>query len=353
LTDFSADSRLLLKRQDCRFGEAGSGADMRITPDETAGPWDLGGGAHEGPQTALATARSNTQCPIDPSTAQGRGDLINLLEEIIEIDLWGRHVEVVITPLQARIAMRRVRCIDDYLLLLADSAEERASLRDAILNGSTRFFRDEDVFAQLSAMIDAHLRVAPTGAPVRLWVAGCSTGEEAYSLLIKLHEVLAIRGETRAIRMFATDLRGTALDHGRRGVYSTRACDSISPAHLARFFAPVAKGHQVQRRFRDEVMWTRHDVARDPPFPHIDLVSCRNLLVHFGRSSQEKILRRLHFALRPDGLLLLGSSESTCAAEHLFRPVSRMCRLYEKRGQQRERARQSGSPAAPCAGNGR
>ncbi len=267
-------------------------------------------------------------------TAAPLAHLLEALQERFEgvqgLALTAHHALIVSRQVHHRMVLRGLSHLDDYLALIDDAAEERTLLRDALLIGSTWFFRDEAVFAALArGLLDGVGRAH--GGPFKIWVPGCSTGEEAYSLAMVLNERLEARGDRRALRVFATDLRESSVRHGRRGVYSLRRCEGISAARRARFFEPAEGGLRVVKQLREQIVWGRHDLARDPPFPAVDLVSCRNVLLYFERAAQGSILAKLHYALRPGGCLLLGGTESTRSAPDLFEPLLPVLRLYARR----------------------
>jgi two-component system CheB/CheR fusion protein len=149
-------------------------------------------------------------------------------------------------------------------------------------------------------------------------------------LAILLREWLDERGERREFRIYATDVRENAVNFARRGLYSTRIVNDLSPERLARWFVQRAEGFQVVRSIRDGIVWGRHNVLVDPPFSNMDLLSCRNLLVYLHRRAQALALSNFHFSLRAHGALLLGTAESTMAAERLFEPLDYANRLYRK-----------------------
>jgi two-component system CheB/CheR fusion protein len=166
---------------------------------------------------------------------------------------------------------------------------------------------------------------------VRAWVAGCSTGEEAYSCAILLRECLERLGKPLEVQIFATDLDGRAIETARQGRYPVGIAADVSPQRLAHFFVEEAGGYQVRKEIREMLVFATQDVLGDPPFTRVDLVSCRNLLIYLGADRQRWVLGLLHYALNPGGLLLLGTSESTTVVEELFAPVDRRWKLYRRR----------------------
>ncbi|MET0340794.1 MAG: CheR family methyltransferase [Polyangiales bacterium] len=246
-----------------------------------------------------------------------------------DIDASAHRALLVARQVRERTRARGLQALGEYRSLLEAAPEERRILRDALLIGSTCFFRDEEVFAALSAgALDGLGR--GHGHPLKVWVPGCSTGEEVYSLAMILREQLDGRDDGRALRIFATDLRGSAVVRGRRGEYALRGCERIATHRLEAFFQRTSKGYRARYCLRDPTVWARHDLTCDPPLSAMDLVSCRNVLQYFDVPAQARILMRLHHALRPGGLLLLGAAESTRAAPALFQPVAPCIRLYAR-----------------------
>src|SRR5205085_4685590 len=156
--------------------------------------------------------------------------------------------------------------------------------------------------------------------PIRVWVPGCSTGEEVYSLAICFTEFLKKKGVARALQLFGTDISEVTLEKARTGIYLENIALDVSPARLRNFFHKVDHGYQISKAIRDMCVFAKQDVNRDPPFSRLDLVSCRNKLIYLGLSLQKKVFPLFHYALKPNGFLLLGSSETIGTFSELFAP---------------------------------
>ena len=169
------------------------------------------------------------------------------------------------------------------------------------------------------------------GEPIRLWVPGCSTGEEVYSLAICLLEVLPSDVERPRIQIYATDISEAAIARGRAGVYPKSISREVSAARLKRFFSVCTDGYQVAKALRETCIFARQDVANDPPFARIDLISCRNLLIYFDAELQKKVLPTLHYALNPGGYLVLGLSEGSSSFRDLFEAVDSKQKIFAKK----------------------
>jgi|CXWL01.1.fsa_nt_gi two-component system CheB/CheR fusion protein len=231
-----------------------------------------------------------------------------------------------------RMALRKIGSLEQYKLFLDKTPDELRSLHDDMLIHVTRFYREPKTMAALRAKAFPRiLKGLPPGAPIRVWVPGCSTGEEAYSLAIELLDYLGERDCTNPIQIFATDLSDVALERARLGVYSEEVRGHVSPRLLRRFFVKVDRGYEVVKRVRDACVFARQDLTKDPPFAKVDLISCCNVLIYLGPKIQTEILPMFHRALRPSGAMILGSAETVGRFEDLFAPADKKCRLYYKR----------------------
>ncbi|GAC1602683.1 MAG: chemotaxis protein CheB [Myxococcales bacterium] len=234
--------------------------------------------------------------------------------------------------IERRMALVRIEKLEDYVALLSSNRDELGLLYKDLLIGVTSFFRDGEPFEALKAQaltaIEEGLR---RGAPLRVWVPGCSTGEEAYSLAIILLEFLGDRARDHRVQIFGTDVDPWAIERARRGTFLPNIALDVSPERLSRFFTKREGNFQVARRVRDLLVFSTHDVTRDAPFSRLDLVSCRNLLIYLQAPLQKRVLRLLHYALNPTGFLLLGTSETVGDSADLFSLVDRKNKLFSKK----------------------
>jgi two-component system CheB/CheR fusion protein len=189
----------------------------------------------------------------------------------------------------------------------------------------------------------------PTGSLIRIWVPGCSTGEEAYSLAILLQECHEMLKRSFQIQIFATDVDSKAIERARAGIYPASIAADVSPERLARFFAQEADGsaYRIRKNLRDLVVFSEQNVIRDPPFSRMDLVSCRNLLIYMGGELQKKLIPLFHYSLNPGGVLLLGTSETVGESDDLFSTLDRKAKLYSRRKDSRPPRAQLPSPMPP------
>jgi len=231
-----------------------------------------------------------------------------------------------------RMALRRLSALKEYADLLAEDSAEQASLVRDLLIPVTSFFRDPQAFQALaSRALPMLLKDRNPADPVRVWVPGCSTGEEAYSIAITLLEHLGRRRRESPVMILATDLNDAVLEKARAGVYDPGIAADVSPARLRAYFSRTSHGYEIAKSVRALCVLARHNLVSDTPYSKLDLISCRNVLIYMEPALQKRILPVFHYALRPGGLLLLGASESAAAYPGLFRPVDPRNRIYARR----------------------
>ncbi|MGH6647946.1 CheR family methyltransferase [Aquabacterium sp.] len=225
----------------------------------------------------------------------------------------------------------QVNGVDDlvaYLALLRANPGESGALLQDLLISVTNFFRDSDCFAALEAVIPELFKDKAHGDAVRIWVAACATGEEAYSIAMLLHEYARKLDAPPLLQIFATDLDGEAINVARNGVYPETIAADVSEERLNRFFTKEHRGYRVRREIRETVLFAVHDLLKDSPFSRLDMVSCRNLLIYLNREAQARALEIFHFALQPGGRMFLGSSESVDEGSPLFTVLDKKHRLF-------------------------
>ena len=228
------------------------------------------------------------------------------------------------------------REMDKYVAALRDDPDEIEQLAKDLLIHVTSFFRDPDVFELLArTILPELLHSHPVDRILRIWVAGCSTGEEAYSIAMLFQEQIAATGSSIKLQMFASDADADAVASAREGLYPASIEADVTPARLAAFFVKEDHSYRVQPELRAMVVFTVQDLLADPPFSRLDLVSCRNVMIYLGIEAQRQLVGLFHFALRADGMLLLGSSESVGDAPGRFEMISEPARLYRHIGHSR------------------
>lgn len=230
-----------------------------------------------------------------------------------------------------RLHLIRCESAEAYLAQLRIDKVEAVALFNDLLISVTSFFRDADAFKALADIALPRIFSLPNREePVRIWVAGCATGEEAYSIAMLIREYADNAASLPTVQIFATDLDEDALTHARRGRYAATRLAHVTPERIARFFTRVGSSYQVTKDIRDLVLFTRHSVTNDPPFSKLDLVSCRNLLIYLGDELHRRVIPLFHYALRPKGILFLGPSESISTHSELFRPIDVKHRISER-----------------------
>ncbi len=247
--------------------------------------------------------------------------------------------------LQRRMVLLKVADLERYLRHLENTPAEVQCLYDDLLIQVTRFFRDPESFEALVQRIYPAIVAARSAeTPIRVWVPGCATGEEAYSVAITLLEFLGDAAGSSPIGIFGTDISDKSIDRARAGVYPEKISEDVSPARLRRFFSKVDGGYQVAKHVRDLCIFARQDLSRDPPFSKLDLVVCRNVLIYLDQVLHKKLMTVFHYALRPGAFLMLGRAESASLHPDLFQLVDKKARIFLRKT---SKARASvGPPAA-------
>ena len=231
-----------------------------------------------------------------------------------------------------RMQVHHIEEMSRYLTYLREHEDEAQALLQDLLITVTDFFRDPEAFETLQQeVIPTLFAENEEDRVVRVWAAGCATGEEAYSLAISLHEYAANLAEPPEVQVFATDLGEKAIRTARAGFYPENIAADVSEERLQRFFEAKPNGYQVRHDVRESVIFAEHDLMSDPPFSQLDLVVCRNLLIYLKRDAQRSLFEVFHYALRPGGYLFLGSAESGEGAKDLFRPANKDHRIYQRK----------------------
>ena len=234
--------------------------------------------------------------------------------------------------LHRRMVLHKLTRLADYVRYMRENSGEGQALYSDILIHVTRFFRDRDTFAAIASLVlPKIIERQREDQPIRVWVPGCSTGEEAYSIAIVVLEFLAEHERATPVQVFATDISDPAIEHARAGVYPESIATDVSPERLRQFFAKVEGGYRINKAVRDVCVFARQDLTRDPPFSKLDLIVCRNVLIYLGAELQYQLMRVFHYALKPSGSLMLGQAETIGANADLFASVDRKHRIYEKK----------------------
>jgi two-component system CheB/CheR fusion protein len=236
--------------------------------------------------------------------------------------------------IERRMAVHQLETIDRYVKYLQQSPAEVESLFRDLLIGVTSFFRDPEAFEALEEQVIPQLFAnKPAGKLIRVWVPGCSTGEEAYSIAILLAERQETMKQSYKVQIFATDIDSQAIVTARAGVYPASIAVDIAPERLARFFAaePDGSAYRIHKGIRDMLVFSEQNVIKNPPFSKLDLISCRNLLIYMGGDLQKKLIPLFHYALNPGGFLFLGTSETVGEFGNFFAALDRKSKLYQRK----------------------
>ncbi|MEY6433399.1 chemotaxis protein CheB [Thioalkalicoccus limnaeus] len=257
-------------------------------------------------------------------------EILHLLRNLGGIDFRDYKPPTVLRRIERRMQVRHVPDYRNYVRLLDSDRVELATLRRELLIPVTSFFRDSESFDVVAeSAIDALVKERPDGQGLRIWVAGVSTGEEAYTLAILLSEACERLRRWPDFKIFATDVEQHSIDTASAGVFTEAITAEVSPERLERYFFGRGNHFVIKPEIRQSIIFARHNLLEDPPFTRMDLVSCRNVLIYFQPEAQERVLRRLQYALAPGGFLFLGSSESLGALQADFTPVSSKHKLYK------------------------
>ncbi|WP_061121694.1 CheR family methyltransferase [Caballeronia sp. INML2] len=242
-----------------------------------------------------------------------------------------RHYKraTVLRRIERRLQVNALPDLPSYQRFLDTHPEESSALLKDMLIGVTNFFRDRDAFEALEREIVPRIcEDKSDDDSIRVWVAACSTGEEAYSVAMLLNECVAEANKGCGIQVFATDIDESAIETARTGSYPSPIVTDVPPARLRKFFTLTHGRYLINKSLREQVLFAAHNLLRDPPFSKLDLVSCRNLLIYLDRTVQRQVLQTFHFALQPGGYLFLGSSESAEIADDLFVAIDKKSRIY-------------------------
>ncbi len=261
----------------------------------------------------------------------GLRKIFRLLRTATGVDFANYKQTTVRRRIARRMLVRRCDTLPDYAKYVGEHPDEVKALFEDALIHVTGLFRDPGAFEYLKTSVFPQIfSLLEPGEPVRIWVPGCSRGEEVHSIAMALSEFLGDSAAQTRIQIFATDISDKDIQKARAAVYSESLTADLSREQLRRFFTKIEGGYQIIKELRELCVFARHDVTRDPPFSRMDLISCRNLLIYFTTPLQRKVLGYFHYALKPTGFLLLGKSESVGAAPALFSLSDRRANVYTR-----------------------
>ncbi|MFC7206319.1 chemotaxis protein CheB [Comamonas endophytica] len=275
-------------------------------------------------QDAEDTAAAASQASLD--------GIFALINEVYQADFTQYKPSTVQRRLQRRMALIGATEVSSYLQVLQDNPVELAALYDDFLIRVTSFFREETIYTALKqTVLPALLKDRDHSNPLRIWVPACATGEEVYSLAICLMEFLGERAQGITIQIFGTDLNEAAIEQARHGAYPESIAERVSATRLQRYFVHENRRYRIAKHIRELCVFARQNVTRDPPFSRMDLISCCNLLIYLDPGLQRKVLRHFHYALKPDGFLILGPAENADEETQFFKRSENNQRMVYRR----------------------
>ena len=300
----------------------------------TAGLVDVVQPADQMSESLLAYARNLTrpaQSLPEQDASQTLQKIFILLRDRTGNDFAAYKGNTIHRRIERRMNVHQTQNLRQYLRFIQVNPHELDALFQELLIGVTSFFRDPQAFEALAHKgLPALVEGKPERGVLRLWVAGCSTGEEAYSLAIVLQEYLTQKKLRLTLQIFASDLDSRAIETARAGLYPVGVAGDLTPARLQRFFTKEDGSYRIKKDIRNLVVFATHNVLTDAPFTKMDLLSCRNLLIYFDSTAQHRLLPLFHYALKPKGILFLGSSETIGESERLFTVIDRKWKLFRR-----------------------
>lgn len=269
---------------------------------------------------------------VIPESGDALSIIFRLLRTATGVDFTQYKQNTLNRRIFRRMILYKLEKLEDYAEYLQNNPAEVIALYQDVLITVTNFFRDPEAFEALKTSVFPIITQERQGdSPIRVWIAGCSTGEEAYSIAICLLEFLRVRGIHVPIQIFATDVNEVVIDKARIGIYKPSEIADVSGERLANFFVKVEGGYQISKSVREVCVFARHNLMSDPPFSRLDLITCRNVLIYLGASVQKKLLPIFHYALKPTGFLMLGNSETVGEFYNLFDTVDKKYKIYSRK----------------------
>ena len=291
----------------------------------------LPSGGHGIPRTGAKSLRGKSKTPDGETGKNGFKKVLLLLHNHCGVDFSLYKSSTIQRRITRRMVLNKENTPADYAVFLRGNSKELDALYSDVLISVTSFFRNPEAFDFLKRNVFRKLIQQRGDDPFRVWILGCSTGQEAYSIAMAFTEAADDVPRARKLQVFATDLNEALLDKARHGLYARSLAEDISPERLRRFFVEEEGGYRVIKPLRDMVVFARQNLINDPPFSRMDLISCRNVLIYLEAGLQRKAIPTFHYALKPDGFLFLGASESVGAFTDLFEPIDKKHKIYGRK----------------------
>ena len=310
-----------------RMSIAADHVDMIVPPRELAMELNRLGAQFKRPEVRLLE-QAETAITDEQSFAK----ILQMVRTSSGLDLRQYKPDTIRRRIARRMILLRIDTLGEYVRFLQLRSDELKTLQEEVLINVTRFFRDPAFWHSLSTeILPAFFNGRPTEKPIRIWCAGCSTGEEVYSLAITVLEYLIANGFETTVQIFGTDVSERSIEWARNAIYPDSLHNELTQDQLRRFFVKTDRGYQVSKRVRDCCIFARQNLASDPPFSHIDFLTCRNVLIYFNEALQRQVIATFHYALNPDGYMLLGLSETLRDYESGFVSVDRKQKIYQRK----------------------
>ncbi|MGH9583955.1 MAG: chemotaxis protein CheB, partial [Bryobacteraceae bacterium] len=274
--------------------------------------------------------RTSVKLPETPQENSALQHIFALLQNTAKVDFNDYKRSTVNRRLARRMMVHKLDTLSDYAQYLDNHPHEVNELYRDLLIHVTSFFREPASYEALTEHLAARLRERRHDEPFRIWIAGCASGEELYSVAICLDEVLASAGQRTQLQLVGTDISEKSLQRARRAVYAEAITSEVSPERLSRYFVKADGGYQIIKSIREACIFARHDLSSDPPFSRLDLVVCRNVLIYMGPALQQRILPMFNYGLKASGILMLGSAESVPSSSDLFIAIDKEYKIYRK-----------------------
>jgi two-component system, chemotaxis family, CheB/CheR fusion protein len=332
---FAQDPRSAQNSSMPRSAVAAGGVDFTLSPEDIASELRRLGRHPYLAAPAQSSEGDETSSPLPDEAASAEQEafvkILELLRKSSGTDFGAYKKTTLRRRIARRMAVSHIESLVEYTRHLESSVTEATALYEDCLISVTSFFRDPEVFDALSEQVlPALLKDRPQDAPLRVWVAGCATGEEAYSIAMCLLERMSKLNLNQTLQIFATDLSERALEKARDARYLVNIERDVSAERLRRFFTKIGDEYQLNKAIRELCVFARHDLTRDPPYSRLDLISCRNVLIYLEPRLQEVVFATFHYALRPGGFLLVGPAETVGASAALFSVVDEKRRVYSR-----------------------
>lgn len=279
----------------------------------------------------LESPRKKRSAQKEIQEAPAWSAILELLTRQTGTDFMHYKVSTVRRRVNKRLAQLKITSPKVYLNYLGQHPDELKELFSLLLINVTSFFRDQESFAAVDKVLEKLIRSKEPGSPLRIWVVACATGEEAYSMAILVTEIMNRLGTTQQVQIFATDIDEDALQQARKATYPESEVSNLAPDLVEKYFNRKGDAFELSKDIRSMVLFSRHDVTANPPFLKLDLLSCRNLLIYFDKTLQQKVIPLFHYALQPGAYLLLGNAESVAGYTDLFSTVDARNKLFQRK----------------------